>query len=116
MMDDEARLGEFFSAYRAACPEVEPGVNFMPELWRKIEQRRSFWFVFENKARAVAAGAIALTLVLALLNFVFVPGGHSTFSTYMDALMAEHTAEKTYYGEGLHLAGPEIVTSPGMQE
>jgi len=34
-------LSGLFASYKGAVPDPEAGANFMPELWRKIEGRRS---------------------------------------------------------------------------
>ena len=81
---DELELDEFFQTYRAACPEVEPGRNFMPNLWQRIESRQNFWFVFQ---RLVALNVSS--------------SQQATRGSYTDALMAEHTAEKVYYTEAI---------------
>lgn len=96
---DEQDLDEFFRSYRAACPEVEPSTNFMPNLWQRIDARQSFWCVFQRFARTASAGCAALFLLLLALN-LFSPA-QSQSGSYMDALMADHTAEKTYYTEAI---------------
>jgi hypothetical protein len=96
---DDLQLDEFFQTYRAACPEVEPGRNFMPNLWRRIEARQNFWFVFQRFARTASAACGALCLLLLALNLYSTR--QSITGSYMDALMAEHTAEKTYYTEAI---------------
>ena len=45
-MSDDSKLDQLFQTYRAACPDVEPSTNFMPNLWQRIEGRHSFGFVF----------------------------------------------------------------------
>jgi hypothetical protein len=102
-MSDDSKLDQLFQTYRAACPEVEPSTNFMPNLWRRIESRHSFGFVFRNVARATMTACAALCLLLVFLNFA------SPFRerlvqapNYTDVLMAEHTAENTDYTEALH--------------
>ena len=35
-------LDHLFARYRTAVPDPEASVNFMPELWRKIEARQFF--------------------------------------------------------------------------
>jgi hypothetical protein len=109
MSEDESRLDTLFEVYREACPEVPPGAHFMPELWQKIEARRSFWFVFEREARTVITGSAALCLLLLVLNFMGAANTHLLAPTYADALMADHTAELTYYTEAIHstAANPE---------
>lgn len=105
------RLEPLFAAYRQACPEIEPRANFMPELWQKIEARRSFWFLFVRDARTCITASAALCLLLLVLNFMGVANTHLAVSTYADALMADHTAEKTYYTEAIPVpASPEAGT------
>jgi hypothetical protein len=96
---DDLQLDEFFQTYRAACPEVEPGRNFMPNLWQRIEARQTFWFVFQRFAKTATAACGALCLLMLALN-LYSPR-QSSIGSYMDALMADHTAEKTYYTEAI---------------
>jgi hypothetical protein len=99
---DDLQLDEFFQTYRAACPDVEAGRNFMPNLWQRIEARQTFWFVFQRFAKTATAACGALCLLMLALN-LYSPHQASTGS-YMDALMADHTAEKTYYTEAIRSA------------
>jgi hypothetical protein len=100
-MSDDLKLDQLFQTYRAVCPEVEPGVNFMPELWQRIESRHTFWFVFRNLARTTMTGCAALCLLLVFLNFL--PPLQYTVQAlnYTDALLAEHNAEETDYTENI---------------
>ena len=41
MHDQGDKLDALFTEYRAACPDPEPGADFMPALWRRIEARRT---------------------------------------------------------------------------
>jgi hypothetical protein len=108
-MNDDSRLDNLFQTYRASCPEVEASANFMPNLWQKIEARYNFWFIFQRFARPAMTGCAALCLLLLALNLFSVPQ-HLLAPSYADALMADHTAEKTYYTEALRNspAGEEI--------
>jgi hypothetical protein len=101
MTDDDSGLDRLFQSYRAACSEVEPGSNFMPGVWQKIEARRSFWLVFQRPARAIMTASAALCVLLVLLNVVSSAQHHVPAPTYVDALMAEHSAENTYYTEAI---------------
>lgn len=109
MIDDDSRLDAVLAAYRAACPDIEPAANFMPALWQKIEGRRGFWFVFQREARAVMTASAALCLVLLVLNFFYASQTRLSAPTYADALMADHSAEMTYYTEAIR-------STPGAQE
>ena len=62
-------LDQVFRQYRSACPDVEPGMNFMPMLWQKIEARRNLWFHFSRLGRNAIAVSAALCLVLLAMNF-----------------------------------------------
>ncbi len=101
MTNDDSRLDDLFQKYRASCPEVTPQVNFIPELWQKIEARRSFWFTFQLWARTVMTASAALCVLLLVLNLVSPAQNHVLAPTYVDALMADHTAENTYYTEAI---------------
>lgn len=107
VMGDDGGLDALFQRYHAACPDVEPGANFMPEVWRRIEARHSFRFVFERLGRSVMAVSAALCLLLLVLNLLSGSSGHLIAPTYMDALMADHTAEKTYYTEAIRTSPAE---------
>ena len=101
MTNEDSGLNNLFQRYRSACPDVEPSSNFMPKIWERIESRYSFRGVFAHVARSLMAGSAALLLLLLLLNFV--AGQHTRLTTpsYVDALLADHTAEKTFYTEGI---------------
>ena len=87
------RLDRLFRAYHDACVAPEPGVNFMPGLWQKIESRQKFSFAFRRVARGFVTAAIAATLVMA----VYLAAPHNVSSvyttTYIDVLDASHNAE-----------------------
>lgn len=99
MNNDESGLDTLFQSYRTACPEVEASAQFMPALWQKIEARHSFWSVFQGFARTGMAACAALALLLLGLNFASPQQALPGSSSYTDALVADHSAEKTYYAE-----------------
>jgi hypothetical protein len=101
MRDYEDELNALFGRYRSSCPQPEAGAGFMPGIWRKIEVRHSFWFVFQRCARTTATVCAALCLLLLLLNFHSTSDAHLATPTYADALAADHTAELTYYAEAI---------------
>jgi hypothetical protein len=63
---DAERLDALFRAYRAACPDPDPSVNFMPGLWQRIETRQGFTFSFRRMVSGFVTAAAALTLVLSV--------------------------------------------------
>jgi len=95
----EVRLDRLFYAYREALPDPQPGVNFMPELWTRIERRRASSDWFSRLAKGLVTAAVALYVILALLT----PSGENSAAyfngTFVDALVAEHVSSL----EPLHL-------------
>jgi hypothetical protein len=61
--EQEQTLDRLLHAYRQAADYGEPSANFMPELWARIESRRSTSLAFERLARIFATGAVAVTLL-----------------------------------------------------
>lgn len=106
MTDDETTLNRLFESYGAACPEIEPDSLFMPRLWQKIEARQSFRSAFERLSGLFAAASAAVCLLLLVLNLVSTPQTHLSEPSYTDALIAEHSAERTYYTEAIW-TGPQ---------
>ena len=103
---EEGGLDRLFQRYRSACPEGEGSSGFMPSLWQKIEARQSFWAVFQHFGKTVTTASAAICLLLLVLNLIASPAAYDPAATYADALMAEHTAEKTYYGEAIRNSQP----------
>lgn len=101
MTRDDSGLDDLFARYRSACPEPEPSANFMPGIWRRIESRHTFRFVFQQLARPLMAGSAALVVLLLILNIVSSQHARLSDPSYVDALLADHTAEKTYYTEAI---------------
>jgi hypothetical protein len=99
MTNDDRELDDLFQKYRTSCPEIEGSASFMPKLWEKIENRRSFWFTFQGLARTAMTASTALCLLLLFLNFIAAP--QSRLPTYADALAADHTDEQTFYAEAI---------------
>jgi hypothetical protein len=115
MTDEESGLNALLAAYGAACPEVEASPNFMPAIWQGIEARRSFWFVFQREARAMVTACAAIFVVLLALNVFSGAQNRPLPPTYADALMADHTAEQTYYGEAIRGGPPAEISGFSQQ-
>ncbi len=73
----------------------------MPSVWQRIESRHSFRLVFQRLARPLMAGSAALVLLLLILNLVLNQHTRLTAPSYVDALLADHSAENTYYTEAI---------------
>jgi hypothetical protein len=75
-----------------ACEPREVSVNFMPELWQKIEKVQSATFSFRRIARSFVTAAAALAMLLAIIGFL--PRRNSPLYnvTYVEALAAHNEA------------------------
>ena len=91
-MDD--RLKSLLGEYREACPDPEPGPNFMPQLWQRIEAHRGV--SASRLLRRWAEAWLVATVALAVLIGVFlVPHFQEPpviHASYVDALLAADSA------------------------
>jgi len=76
---DDQKLDALFRAYKDACPAPDAGVNFMPNLWARIESRQRFTFSFRRIANALTTAAVATSLALGL--YMSIPRSNSGFSS-----------------------------------
>ena len=65
--DKNRRLDELFRAYREACPDVDASVNFMPNVWAKIEARQVSTNWFGRMAKALVMAGLAASVILGML-------------------------------------------------
>ncbi|MFN0103602.1 MAG: hypothetical protein ACKV2U_16115 [Bryobacteraceae bacterium] len=84
--DREKRLELLLMEYRTACPDPEPGANFMPNLWRRIEARRNPVVQWVTLSRRALVGALALCLVLGVVMGTALSSSQFYQSTYIEAL------------------------------
>jgi len=88
------RLDALLRAYREACPAPEPSANFMPEIWRRIDERQRSLSFLGRWARTLATAAAVLSLALAA--YLYIPrssqSGLSTES-YVEALASAHAVD-----------------------
>jgi len=82
---DDARLDALFREFAKACPDRDPGANFMPKLWQQIEARQTYTFSFRRMANALVTAAVALSIVLGV--YMSIPRSNSyTGQSYIEAL------------------------------
>ena len=86
----EARLDRLFRAYRDVCPDPDPGANFMPMVWDRIERTRTATLGFRRIAQAFVTAAFALSLLMALLAVAPREQPSSTSGTYIEVLAEHH--------------------------
>jgi hypothetical protein len=65
-MDQNTELDHLFKGYRTAIPDPEASVNFMPELWRKIEARQFFLGRLKKLTQVFVVAAAAICLLLGI--------------------------------------------------
>lgn len=63
----DERLQAVFAAYREMCSDPEPGPDFMPQLWQKIDASRSFTYSWRRLARAIITAAAAAALLMGVI-------------------------------------------------
>ena len=102
------RLDTLFRAYRDACVPPEPSLNFMPQLWQKIESRQTFSFFFGRVARGFVTAGVAATLAMAL--FLTLPRSAGSYSSsYIEVLAASRSVDTPDLFE---TAGYELTSTP----
>ena len=107
MINQEDRLSALFSTYRAACPEVEPGKDFTPGLWRKIDARRGITFKLRRYTQGLVT--VAATLCFAMGFFELSPLFKTSVlytSTYVEALDADHGPEQLAFADVVNQDDP----------
>jgi hypothetical protein len=82
----ERELDRLFAAYREACEPPEPGPDFMPRLWERIEARRSVSYSFARLSRALITAAAAICLLLVVLQTATRPQPIIYTQSYVEAL------------------------------
>jgi hypothetical protein len=92
--DENTELDTLLRAYRDACPDPDASANFMPELWRRIEERQRTVFFMGRWARNLVTAAAVLSLGMAA--YLYIPRGHSSLfsvESYVEALAAGHAQD-----------------------
>jgi hypothetical protein len=84
---DDEKLDALFRAFQSACPNPDPGVNFMPGLWQRIEARQNFAFSLRRLSSAFVTAALALSIALGAYMSIprSIPSAYYS-QTYIEAL------------------------------
>ena len=94
-ISNEADLDRLFHAYRQSSPDPEPGNNFMPELWAKIEARENSTNWFSRIAKGLVTAAVTASVILGLLISTAATQQTAPYNgTFVEALMAHFQAER----------------------
>ena len=91
-MDD--RLNSLLAEYRDACPDPEPGPNFMPQLWRRIEARRSATasLLLRRWAEVWIAATVTFAIVISVFLIPRLQDPPAYQASYVDVLLAADSA------------------------
>ena len=88
----ERQLDELLSAYRAACPDFDPGASFMPAIWSRIEERDASSNWFGRMAKALVTAAVTASAILGLLLSASSQPSEFLNATFVEALRADQVA------------------------
>jgi hypothetical protein len=89
MMSDnnrEQRWDQLAAEYRAACPDMDGGADFMPGVWRRIEAKRSQVFAWTAMSRRVLAAAVAICCLFAVVMSSSLQSSLTVAGTYIETL------------------------------
>jgi hypothetical protein len=93
MRSSEERLDALLLAFRD-CPAPEPSVNFMPDLWARIESRQRVTFSLRRTAGAFVTAALALSLALGV--YLAIPHSNPYYAqTYVETLTDASLADSS---------------------
>ena len=100
MNEFSGELQQLFKSYGEFHEDVDSSPNFMPNLWAKIEARRSPWFAMQRMARYVVAGAMAAAL---LMGAVLIPlmETHNPAGFYADVVAQNDRTDDQEYASTL---------------
>jgi len=99
-------LDKLFAAYREVCPDTEPGPDFMPQLWARIEARRSFTLALRRFTGAFVTAAAAICIAVAV--YTAEPADSPVYTTtYVETLGTGYAPETLAYVDLVSLENSE---------
>lgn len=103
----EQDLDRLLAAYRDACEAPEPGADFMPRLWARIEATQSWTERLRRWANGLAVAAAAASVLLVVYQVSSQPREDFYSATYVETLMAQTETELA----AVELAGVAVEAS-----
>lgn len=88
-----SELSGLFAKYKTVVEDPDPSVNFMPELWRKIEARQSMLTRVRRLTQVFVGTAAAVSLLFAMIEVVPFGSHPEVHSNYVDVLAAANPAD-----------------------
>jgi len=99
MTSDERNLDRLFEHYAQACPDIEPGANFMPAVWQRIDAKRGFSFKLASYAKILAVTAASLCLAAGLFEMSsYSPSKQLAAKQFVEVLDDDNDSEALIYG------------------
>jgi hypothetical protein len=86
-------LNGLFRSYRAAVPDPEAKASFMPELWRRIESRRSIILRVKKLTQVFLAASAAISIVFITMLAVPAFSGTEPGASYVEVLADAYPTE-----------------------
>jgi len=90
---EDDQLDALFRAYRDACPSPDASVNFMPQLWKRIDSRQSSAFSFRRMANALVTAALTASVLLGVYTALPHSRAADYTVTYVEALADANAIE-----------------------
>ncbi len=85
------KLDALFAEYRGAVPDVDGTAQFMPNLWRRIDERRNAnTSVFRRLSQVFVVATAAVTLLLVTVVIPQMQHEQVLSASYVEALAADH--------------------------
>ncbi len=104
----ERELDSLFAAYRDACPAPDASVEFMPNLWARIDARQNSFWVLKRWTEGFVAAAAAACLMVFLLQVIPDETQSVVYqSTYLEVLSQEQTPENLALQDVAAVAYPD---------
>lgn len=101
MTPEQDPLAPLFDRYRNACTAVDASADFMPQLWNRIDSRRSLSWKVRVYARGIVTAAATVCLAIAAFQLSPFGAAGSLFDrTYLEALEEDHAPEAMAYSGG----------------
>lgn len=95
MSQADKKLDELMSDYRAACPEPEGAIHFMPRLWQRIDAQRQML----KKARGWTSGVVTVAATICLLLALLLSlQSNPVIHNYLEALDGDQDAAPAIEG------------------
>ena len=99
----DQQLNSLFAAYRESISAPEASPDFMPNLWGKIDAKRSFVYRLKKMSQVALAAALAACLLSGIFISPLMHRDSQPAGTYVDMLAEAHADDTLAAMGGVHL-------------